>query len=114
MIDVTAGGSNAASSCGIGNVGYFPSEPQLVFEWFGNEGPLFIDTAGLNGTDTVIYVQAPNGVTHFNDDYMHGNLNAAIELTGPRAPAGLYRVWVGSYSPTQGSAQLMVRPRITR
>lgn len=100
---------NEVPGCEYGNVGQFPDEPQIAREWFGNEAPLVIDTAGLNGTDTILLVKAPNGVIHFNNDYISRDLKAPGGVTRP-STGGLHHLWAGIYDQTPGSASAIICP----
>ncbi len=112
---VPAGGPFQASKCGHKRENsFFSAEPTIVFTWLGTKGPLFFDAIGEGGTDTALLIRAPDGSIHSNDKFAGGSTDAAIDFHGPQAPQGTYLIWVGTNGPTQGSARVVITPRITR
>ncbi len=111
---VPAGGPFQASKCGEMGDAFFSAEPTLDFTWLGTEGPLFFDAIGEGGTDTALLIRTPDGQTITNDNFAGGSTDAAIDLDGPSAMKGTYLIWVGTKGPTQGSARVVMTPRITR
>lgn len=99
-ISVDAGGPFSVSTCRRsdwnftnGGSGWVAAAPDFSLNWRGGGGPLtiWIESAA----DTVIIVNTPDGVFHFNDD-TQGDLRAGLTFVNPID--GRYDIWVGTYS----------------
>lgn len=79
--------------------GYFADAPDMRVHFatgdFGYPLSFYVDSR----EDTVLLVNTPDGQWHCNDDA--SRLNPAITFDTPLA--GQYDIWVGTYSPTNGT-----------
>ena len=73
-------------------LGYGTQDPSHLLELEADQGRLQIRVE--SGNDTTLLIQGPNGID-CNDNYTRDHRDAAI--TRSRWPAGLYRIWVGSF-----------------
>ena len=98
-VSVTAGGSVNVSSQNLGSActGYAASAPDFRINWSGNTNSLhFYFIADISGEDTTLLVNGADGQWHCNDDAHSTTLNPGISLGS--VPAGIYDIWIGSYS----------------
>ena len=112
--DVAAGGPIDVTNCGIDHSGYVSATAGLDFHWLSSDVGLTFKTTQSNWTassvsiDTVLLVQAPNGVTYFNDDGADDTRYSRIDIPVAYAIAGTYQVWVGTYAPDTRGTQVRV------
>ncbi|MEM1116954.1 MAG: peptidase S1 [Bacteroidota bacterium] len=101
--DLTAGGSVEVSIPGC-SYGHVAEAPDVDFYYTSSGGSdLFI--YAVSGDDTTILVNTPDGSWTCDDDsYGDGDPIAVIR----NAPAGLYNIWVGTYSDGLSDARLMI------
>lgn len=98
-LPIKAGGSvDAAQRLGLNCVGFAAldqARADAIIEYSPRPGtPLFLYTDG--DIDTTLIVEDPNGNWHCNDDFNpNSDLNAGLIVY--YAPAGAYRVWIGTY-----------------
>lgn len=94
VINVTSGGSVAASNSGLGVFcsGYVTQQPDfnLQVAMPGNFLRFFVEGGGQ---DTTLIVRSPNGQYACNDDTFGNDPSIDINST----MIGVYNVWVGSY-----------------
>jgi hypothetical protein len=91
--DVVAGGGIDASSMGADCVGYMRGSPTYRITWSGTTANLRIFYAGSD--DTSLMIQDPAGNFICNDDSFD-SLHPALDFPSPAA--GVYNIWVGSYT----------------
>lgn len=96
--NVTAGGQNEISNCGIGGWGWVARRPdyRIQYRTSGSSALTFIIQSNI---DTVLLVNDPNGRWYFDDD---GGQDLGAALRIGNAPAGQYDVWIGSYNRGSG------------
>lgn len=73
-------------------LGYGSQEPSHLLELESDQGRLQLRVE--SDSDTTLLIQGPNGI-NCNDNYTRHHRDAAI--TQRIWPAGLYRIWVGSF-----------------
>lgn len=102
-VSVTSGGA-VPMSVGDCDYGYVSEAPDvdLYYTTSGTSG-LYIYAEGMG--DTMLLVNAPDGSWWCDDDSL-GRLDPVLHFS--EAPAGLYNVWVGSYSEEYLDATLYV------
>lgn len=100
-IEISAGGDVDLFSFNMqGCVGYTASAPDVQLNWSGDNNALFMHFEAQNsGDDATLIIGAPNGQWYCNDDAGMSTLNPGIALK--KAPAGIYNIWVGTYSQGQ-------------
>ncbi|WP_375573529.1 hypothetical protein ABWH92_07425 [Ahrensia marina] len=96
--NVTAGGGNDVSNCGIGAWGWVATCPdyRIQYRTSGASALTFIIQSNI---DTVLLVNGPSGEWYFDDD---GGVDLGAQLRIANAPAGQYDVWIGSYNRGSG------------
>ena len=92
--DALSGGDIAVKSLNLGDncLGYAASDPDFLIELTGEFS--LITFLAASEADTTLIVNLPNGSWACNDDT--NGLNPALVFHS--APAGGYRVWIGSYA----------------
>ena len=105
-LDIEAGGSDRNAVPGSGCSGFITNAAPTAVVRLDGAGPLSI--YARSGTDTTLLVADPAGRWHCSDD-----ANASDPaVTFPRADAGAYTVWVGTFSPdAAGAAARLVAVR---
>jgi len=108
VIDVEAGGPLDADQSGVDSAsdycaGNITAAPSVELDWSGQGGrlSLYVDSR----IDTTLAVNLPDGRWLCDDDGGEG-LNPAMEIQN--AGSGVYDIYVGAFSDTQGSAQLNI------
>lgn len=104
-VSIQAGGAHAVGGCIGQGIGFVAAAPDYSLNWSGRSGRL---TFWVESTaDTVLIVNAPDGVYHFNDDNLSGDLRPGLTFLNPIE--GRYDIWVGTYSsgPLQPSRLLI-------
>ena len=101
-VDLTAGGSFSVDrgNCSYGKVA---SAPDLDLYWEGSGSTLYIYVVG--GEDTTLLVNMPNATWRCDDD-SYGDGDPILSI--PKAPDGLYDIWVGTYGEGMVSATLYI------
>jgi len=80
------------SACG----GYVSAAPNYSINWQSEGKPLFIHFMAESASDdALLYLLTPTGEWYCNDDANSETLQP--ELVLKTAPAGLYRIWVGTF-----------------
>ena len=103
---VTAGGSIDLRYCGpVPGVGHVIHRPDFSVSFRANQRNRALEFRVRGDCDTVLLVNDASGRWHFVDD-ADGTLNPRLRL--PRARAGRYDVWVGTYGPSTCRATLTV------
>lgn len=92
--DLQAGGTLRASSVVAQCEGFIADAPDYTIDYSGR-GRTPLDLAVNSHTDTTMVVVGPDGAIYCDDDT--NGLNPALSLHNPQA--GLYAVWVGTFSP---------------
>jgi len=108
-VAVRAGGSLEVDvgSCGYGNVA---NAPDVDFYYTPSGGrDLFIYVEGRE--DTTLLINRPDGTWTCDDDGHTGN-NPLVAF--PKAEAGLYDIWVGTYGAELSDATLFISERDPR
>jgi len=102
-IDLTAGGSVGINrgSCNYGNVAGAP-DVDLHYE-AGGGNTLYIYV--ISSDDTTLLVNTPNSSWRCDDDSF-GDGDPILVI--PKAPSGLYDIWVGTYGEEMISATLYI------
>lgn len=102
---VTAGGQIDLASCGgIPGSGRVTLPPDFTLSFNGNPLNRDLEFRVQGQCDTVILVNGPNGQWHFNDD--DAGFDPRLRL--PSAASGQYDIWVGTYSPGNCAATLVM------
>ncbi|RPF72597.1 peptidase S1 [Aurantiacibacter spongiae] len=91
-VDLSSGGSNAASELGSPCSGYIATSPDVRLVYDAGSLPLIISVNSK--ADTTLVVNAPDGRWYCDDDGGNGN-NPSVRFNSPRS--GRYEVWVGTY-----------------
>lgn len=99
---VMAGGSANLANCPVPGRGYADARPNFDLTLTDNSARRELTIRVTASCDTVLLVNGANGQWSFNDDT--DGLNPRISL--PDARAGVYDIWVGTYSPTPCQATL--------
>lgn len=101
-MDLTAGGSISVDkgSCSYGEVA---DDPDVDLYWDGSGSTLYIYV--IAGDDTTLLVNMPNSDWRCDDD-SYGDGDPILEI--PKAPDGLYDIWVGTYAEEMISATLYI------
>lgn len=110
VVDVTPGGETAVGDLGDGCSGYiYAAGPDLELTVDNDFRPLgiFVDA----DVDTTLVINDPDGNWHCNDDADSlADSNPGLQFSKPKA--GIYDVWVGTYSSGEsGSGRLVVTQR---
>lgn len=92
--DLQAGGTLRASSVVAQCEGFVADAPDYTIDYSGR-GRAPLELAVHSSTDTTMVVVGPDGAIYCDDDT--NGLNPALSLHNPQA--GLYAVWVGTFSP---------------
>jgi hypothetical protein len=96
--NVTAGGQNEISNCGIGAWGWVARRPDYRVQ-YSTSGASALTFIIQSNVDTVLLVNDPFGNWYFDDD---GGVDLGAQLRIAKAPAGQYDVWIGSYNRGSG------------
>jgi protease YdgD len=107
-LELQSGGEVDLSSCTDANgptgfSGYVAEAPDFDFTYENAGGSTLSFTAvSKDGKDLVLLINDPDQNWHFSDDegFAHGPL-----ITITNAPAGLYDIWVGTYSSGEISSE---------
>jgi len=92
VLDVTAGGDYDLAGCFDGWTGSVASTPDYDLVWSGSSSQL---TIGVDSeADTVLLINAPDGQWYYSGD--------ASGLTFSNPQQGLYDIWVGANSGSNG------------
>jgi hypothetical protein len=104
VVDLIAGGPLAAVDAAQATCrGYVTAAPD--YELTFTPGTLDLFISAVSERDTTLVVNAPNGDWACNDDNM--GFNPGLHFENPQA--GVYDIWVGTYSDGNGAeAQLMI------
>ena len=103
QVSLTAGGSIDVNVGGCG-YGYVASSPDYDLYWTAGTGSTLYIYARA-GEDTTLLINLPDGSWICNDDGL-GNRNPLVTI--PKAPSGLYDIWVGTYGTSTVSATLYI------
>jgi hypothetical protein len=101
-MSLTAGGSISVNrgNCSYGKVA---SSPDVDLYWNGSGSTLYIFVVA--GEDTTLLVNTPSANWRCDDDSF-GDRDPILLI--PKAPSGLYNIWVGTYGSDMISATLFV------
>jgi hypothetical protein len=104
--NVTAGGRVSLQACGFAWAGFTVSRPDFRFNYSGTSptGSLTIALEARSSVDTILLVNTPDGVWHYNDDYR--GTNSALTFTNPQP--GQYDIWTGSYSASSNNPAVLI------
>ena len=97
-VAIRAGGPDRNAVPGNGCSGYIRNDAPNAAVSFGGDGPLAI--YATSGIDTTLLVLDPDGRWHCSDDAQGSN----PAVTFAKGSAGLYKVWVGAFSPDAAGA----------
>lgn len=103
---VMAGGFQSLQGCNWPHIGSVTSSPNFEFEINDLSFYNRLEVVNLGTCDTVLLVLAPDNQFYFDDDTA-GNGNPGVYFQSPQS--GYYSVWVGTYSPGDCEASLMLR-----
>ena len=93
---IRAGGAHNLANCPVPARGYADSRPHFDLNLTDNAARRELHVSVVAECDTVLLINDARAQWNFNDD--SDGLNPRIVL--PDAPAGVYDIWVGTYSPT--------------
>ena len=92
------------------NYGHVSAAPDVDFYYTGSGGsPLYIYVDGAE--DTMLLINRPDGTWVCDDDAL-GDNNPVLAF--PKAPSGLYDIWVGTYGDDLTDATLYISTRDPR
>lgn len=108
-VQVVAGGNVDLTQCGIRGMGWSAygwviTSPDFDLAFTRNDAGRDLELRVEANCDTVLLVNDASGQWHFNDDT--NGLNPAVRI--PRAPAGAYDIWVGTYDRATCEARLIL------
>lgn len=92
-LDLQAGGTLRASSVVAQCEGFVADAPDYTIDYSGR-GRTPLELAAHSSADTTMIVVGPDGAIYCDDDT--NGLNPALSIHGPQA--GLYAVWIGTFS----------------
>jgi hypothetical protein len=97
FVSVQAGGEVDASLLSSECVGFINDQPVVTVK-LANAVP-YADVFFMSDSDPTLVVLTPDGQLLCNDDWHDDVLDPSLQLTD--APAGVYRIWIGSYAKNQ-------------
>lgn len=102
-VELTAGGavSMDVGGCSFGNIAEAPD----LDLYYDTDGGADLYIYAVSGADTSVLVNTPSG-TWVCDDDGYGEEHPIVVI--PAAEAGLYNIWVGSYSDGMAPATLYI------
>jgi hypothetical protein len=103
---ITAGGRHYLGDCfpETNFTGFVISRPDYRLQYYGTSPTGYLKfTLVSNATDTVLLINAPDGLYYFDDDidYANGNTNSSILFSNPLP--GQYDIWAGSFRPSSNN-----------
>jgi hypothetical protein len=97
FVSVQAGGEVDASLLSSECVGFINDQPVVTVK-LANAVP-FAEVFFMSDSDPTLVVLTPDGQLLCNDDWHEDVLDPSVQLAD--APAGVYKIWVGSYAKNQ-------------
>jgi hypothetical protein len=103
---ITAGGRHFLGDCfpGTNFTGFVITRPDYRLQYSGTSPTGYLKFTLVSGaTDTVLLINAPDGLYYFNDDIdlSNGNRNSSILFENPMQ--GQYDIWAGSFQPSSNN-----------
>lgn len=101
-VQLAAGGNvDSRAALGAACPGFVSQNPDFDLYWTAGSGALPLAISVNSQTDTTLVVRTPNGQWLCEDDGGHNGLNPGMRIDNPQS--GLYDIWVGTYSNTNGN-----------
>ncbi len=98
-----AAGGNIDARTALGNAcpGFISNNPDFDLYWTAGSGALPLVISVNSSVDTTLVVHLPNGQWLCEDDGGFNGFNPGMRIDNPQS--GLYDIWVGTYSNTNGN-----------